>query len=387
MKETIKELLIRGIDAEKLLDELSLHFAEELEGPLKSSPVLKEYMEKCSNLREFFTPMDERFSEEELGLLDDLNEDIDYELMYQFDLVEDAVKEDLLHGKLASSVRKDMRKGGIIPLHPDEPFSEDEVEEFYIEAFQDFDAVRLRIYEGILDLSPADFLQKGKDAREAFRKARGLSMDEQDFNRYYLDTFDQDRLMQVFARKIYDSIHFHSRYVLEPIGDEDEVEDFSADVWQEEEENDLFSHPAEEEDGVLVSAGDLHPEDFTFVYELLSEYNGHRILPSDDPLTERAYWETYADEFAEVLGEYMSMHLEETIEYFDTKRPADYGTLARLYGWSRESRQNPEIILASSEKISFFLSDLQERIWGDFLEEELMPLYLQGKEIAGESGT
>lgn len=384
MTEKIKELLIRGIDAEKLMNELSLHFAEELEGPLEASPVLKEYMNSCSDLRGFFAAQNDNLSVDELDLLDDLNEDIDYELMYQFDLVEDAVKEDLIHGKLSSDVRKDMRKGGIVPLHPGEPFTEDEIEEYYVEAFRDFDSVRIRIYEGILDLSPTEFLQKGKDAREAFRKSRGLSMDEQDFNRYYLDTFDQVRLWQVFARKIYDSIHFHSRYILESFDeDEDEENASSGSAWQEdEEEADLLSQ-APEEDGVLVAAGDLHPEDFSFVYELLSEYNGHRILPSDDPLAERAYWETYADEFAEVLGEYMIMHLEETIEYFDTKRPADYGTLARLYGWSRESRKNPEVILSSCEKISFFLSDLQERLWGDFLEEELMPLYLQGEEIAG----
>ena len=388
MTEKIKELLIRGIDAEKLMNELSLHFAEELEGPLEASPKLKEYMESCDNLRTFFAAQDEDLSFEDLDLLDDLNEDIDYELMYQFDLVEDAVKDDLLHGKLASDVRRDMRKGGIVPMHPNEPFSEDEVEEYYVDAFRSFDEVRVRIYEGILNLSPNEFFQKGKDAREAFRRARGLSMDEQDFNRYYLETFDQERLKEVFARKIYDSIHFHSRYVLESIDPDDEDEMNSSndhDLDDQDSLTDFLSQKGEEEDGVLVSAGDLHAEDFTFVYELLSEYNGHRILPSDDPMTEQAYWETYADEFAEVLGEYMIMHLEETITYFDTKRPADYGTLARLYGWSRESRKNPEVILSSSEKISFFLSDLQERVWGDFLEEELMPLYLLGEKIALKS--
>ena len=388
MTEKIKELLIRGIDAEKLLGELSLHFAEELEGPLKASPALKAYMDRSKSLREFFTAQDENLSEDDLDLLDDLNEDIDYELMYQFDLVEDAVKDDLLHGKLASEVRKDMRKGGIVPMRPNEPFTEDEVEEYYVEAFRSFDEVRIRIYDGILDLSPAEFLQKGKDAREAFRKARGLSMDEQDFNRWYLETFDHERLDDVFARKIYDSIHFHSRYILESIAEDEEDEEdspFGTDWNDEDSVTDFLTKTNAEEDGVLVAAGDLHPEDFTFVYELLSEYNGHRILPSDDPLTEQAYWETYADEFAEVLGEYMIMHLEETIEYFDTKRPADYGTLARLYGWSRESRKNPEVILTSCEKISFFLSDLQERIWGDFLEEKLMPLYVKGQKIA-ESG-
>ena len=78
----------------------------------------------------------------------------------------------------------------------------------------------------------------------------------------------------------------------------------------------------------------------------------------------------------------MIIHLEETIRYFNNYRPADYGTLARLYGWSKESRQNPEVILSTCEKISFFLSDLQERLWGDFLEEELMPLYKLGESIA-----
>ena len=393
MTEKIKELLIRGIDAEKLLRELSLHFTEEMENVLAKDPVLKAYTENTKTLREFFAADDPDLTDEARDLIDSLNEDLDYELMYQFDLVEDAVKEDLLTRKMASAVRADMRKGGIVPLHPNDPLTEDQVEEFYIDAFRSFDDVRIRIYEGVLDLSPNEFIDRGREARDEFRKARGLAMDEQDFNRQYLDTFDKERLHQVLARKIYDSIHFHSRYVLESIGDTAEAEDdpeeespFRNDAWQDPFQEEDPAYPAgispDEEDGVLVADGDLHAEDFTFVYELLSEYNGHRILPSDDPLASRAYWETYADEFAEVLGEYMIIHLEETIRYFNNYRPADYGTLARLYGWSKESRQNPEVILSTCEKISFFLSDLQERLWGDFLEEELMPLYKLGESIA-----
>ena len=114
----------------------------------------------------------------------------------------------------------------------------------------------------------------------------------------------------------------------------------------------------------------------------MSEYNGHRILPSDEEWNGSAYWETYGDEFAELLGEFMIEHLERTIRYFNEKRPADYATLAKLYGWSRESRQNPEVILSTCDNISFFLSDLQERLWEDLLEEDLMPLYLMGEAMS-----
>ncbi len=386
MLEQIKELLIRGIDAEKLIQELSLHFTESLEDELKKDPELQKYLESSATLKEFFQNTDPSLSETALDLIDDLYADLDYGMMYQFDLVEDSVKEELLHGRLASSVVKDMRRGGITFLHPSEPLNEDQVEEYYVEAFRDFDELRLKIFDSILAMSPGEFFQMGKDARDSFRKARGLQMDEQDFNRQYLETLDKDRLRQLFAKKIYDSIHYHSRYVLENVSDEEEddqdtMPDLSPLEDQEDEANPLTA-PNQEDEGVLVAAGDLHPEDFSFVYELMSEYNGHRILPSDEEWNGSAYWETYGDEFAELLGEFMIDHLERTIRYFNEKRPADYATLAKLYGWSRESRQNPEVILSTCDKISFFLSDLQERLWEDLLEENLMPLYLMGEAMS-----
>ena len=211
-------------------------------------------------------------------------------------------------------------------------------------------------------------------------------MDEQDFNRYYLETFDKERLRELFAKKIFESIRYHSRYVLESTSDEeDELPATPDDIFSVEDPEDLaeaMGNDRTQDDGVLVAAGDLHPEDFSFVYELLTEYNGHRILPSDDEWSCEAYWETFGDEFSELLGEYMIAHLEETIRYFNEQRPADYATLARLYGWSRETRQNPEVILSSCDKISFFLSDLQEMVWEDLLEEDLMPLYEMGKALA-----
>ena len=113
MLEQIKELLIRGIDAEKLIQELSLHFTESLEDELKNDPELQKYLESSATLKEFFQNTDPSLSETALDLIDDLYADLDYGMMYQFDLVEDSVKEELLHGRLASSVVKDMRRGGI----------------------------------------------------------------------------------------------------------------------------------------------------------------------------------------------------------------------------------------------------------------------------------
>ncbi|MBO6157748.1 MAG: hypothetical protein J6P72_00645 [Firmicutes bacterium] len=390
MIEKIKELLIRGIDAEKLQRELSLHFTENLEDKLEKDQPLRDYLTTQPTLEAFFQEAAGTVSDDDTDLIEDLYADLDYGIMNAFDLVEDSVKDEMLHGHMASEIRKDLAEHGIVTIRPSQELTEDLVEEAYLEAFQDFDALRVSLTEQILKLSPEDFFNMGKESRQAFRKSRGLTMDELDFNRHYLETFDKERLFQLFAVKIYESITYHSRYVLESVSEEGEDdEDMSilnafADLDEDADPEDVqeaLNALAPEEDSVLVADGDLSPEDFTFVYELLTEYNGHRVLPSEEGWNQEAYWETFGDEFAELLGMYMIDHLEETIRYFSEQRPDDYATLSRLYGWSKETAKDPQVVLTTCEKISFFLADLQERLWDEFSEEKLQPLYEEGLNI------
>ncbi len=136
-----------------------------------------------------------------------------------------------------------------------------------------------------------------------------------------------------------------------------------------------------EDDIVLIPDGDMSPDDYTYVYELMNEYTGHRVLPTDDDRVTEAYWSVYQDEFGDLLTLYMIQVLEDTINYFSTQQEIKYDSLARFYHWNQEQRKAPSYILSTSDKISYALSDLQEKLWSDFSDSELMPLYEKGRKI------
>lgn len=377
----IQELLLHGIDSEKILQETATHFYETIEERKKRYPQLAQSLAAYPTLKEYFTALT---AQDDIDLQEtaaDLQEDIAYALEDTFDRVEDDVKHELLKGKLASKVLQDIKEQGIIfAARPGrrEKLSEDEVEEFYVEAFEQFDALHVRLWEYMLQLSPQAYYERGKMELEAYRQAHGLLMDAKEFNEHYAETFDKQRLWDLLAQKIYESIHYNRRYILEePVTDEDDEE--------LEEESEDESYEASEKDAVLIGAEDFDPEEFGFVYELMEEYTGRRVLPSENEWSEEAYWLTYADDFAELLGLFMIAQLENTIRYFVQERPHEYDTFAKFYHWNQEQREDPEVILASCDKISYYLTDFQEALWNEFTESSLKPFYEKGKAMAAKS--
>lgn len=407
MEEQIRELLLKGVDTEKLVSDLSSHFTEKVEDSAGQCPDFQKKMESFATLSDLFHAPQGALTKEEALLSDDLYQDIDYAVMYEFDVVEDSVKREILHGDLKKGVFTEMRQAGIVPMEGND-YSEDDVEEFYLSAFKDFDAVRERLEASVLSESPSQFFQQGRQAIENYRLSHGLSMDERDFNQYYDAHLDTRRMHQIFAKKVYESIHYHRHYVLEFPDEDDGTQDSALDSSGGEESAaaESYSDPDEEpddtedaldqeleEEGILISGPDMKPEDFSYVYELMNEYNGHRILPSDTVSSmagnavesaegQGAYWETFGDEFGELLGTFMITNLENTIAYFSEKRPADYASLANLYGWSQKDRTDPEVILRTCDKISFHLADLQQQIWDDFCELPIGPVYEEGKTLS-----
>ncbi|MBQ4187339.1 MAG: hypothetical protein II642_05610 [Firmicutes bacterium] len=378
----IKELLVAGINGEELIAEISSHFYESIEDARKEHPHLYERLDDYETLQDYFDMDTDGLDYDETLMVDDLVDDIEYLLQFRFDVVEDSVKKDLIEGSMSAEVKKEMRAQNVVPMSG--KLTEDEVEEFYLEAFRQFDMLRARIYRMITENSPRGFYDQGRESIEEFKKSHHLLMDERDFLTAFQENLDKDNLKALLARRVYEVFHLHRRYRLEVIDLSDEVPDPDEEEPETDEQSE-WELPPDESEGVLEPIGDLDPAEFTFIYELMNEYTGHRVLPSDDDRVSEAYWSTYADDFSELLGMYMIDALEKTIRHLVNDLPIQYDSLAKYYHWNQEQRRDPEVILSTSDKISYALSDLQEKLWADFNESYLMPYFEQGKAIAEAS--
>lgn len=390
MLKKIQDLLVQGIDGKALADDICAHFYETIEDVRKEHPVFYERLGAFDTVKDYLGMDPKELDYDEVLILDDLYADIEYLLQYRFDIVEDAVKKDILEGTMTSGVLKDMKSHGVFPISG--KLTEDEVEEYYLEAFQNFDRIRQKIYDELTMMSPQAFYEKGQEVGESFKKKHKLLMDERDFVELFKECLDMEQLEKLMARRIYEAFHMHRRYQLEIIDLSDEPEDpdeesrdlrvshaFPEDEYSENEEETLMKELSE---GVLEPMGDLDPSDFPYVYDFMNEYTGKRILPSEDDRVTEAYWETYADAFGDLLGLYLIDALEETIHILDTERTIAYDSLARYYHWNQEDRKNPEVILSTCDKIGYMLTDIQQTLWSDFNERQLMPLWEEGRLIA-----
>ena len=378
MLDVIKNMLVAGVDSEKVMLDTAGRFYETIEDQKREHRLLEQMLFEYETLEAYFVAENDResLSLDEEDLLLDMKEDIEFYLQLAFDQVEDDVKHELLHGKAATQLKEDVKAKGILM---DQrlgriQLTEDEVEELYIEAFQQFDFLRQRMADHIMTQSPKAFYEYGKAKEEAYRQQNGLLMDAREFNAYFVEHLDKERLWKLLAQKVYDTIHYGQRYVLEEPSAED---DLGLEIWQEENEEES-AYEASQKDGILVPAGDLEPERYSFVYELMAEYTGRRVMASENEYGDEAYWTTYADDFAELLGLFMIAQLENTIRYFANHRAVEYETFAKLYHWNQEQREDPEVVL-TCDKISYYLADLQETLWNEFTESKLMPLYEAGK--------
>lgn len=389
MINKVKQLLLAGIDGEALIREISARFFESVEDNKREGSKLFDHMDEYGSLRDFFSMEINDLDYDDTLLLDDLMDDMEYALQLRFDLVEDSVKKELIEGKYAADVRKEVRASGIIPFKSGEKsrkLTEDEVEEMYMDAFREFDDLRGTIFRQILQMSPVDLYEKGNESIQKDKKDHRLLMDERDFMEKYREHFDMEKIQDLFARSVYEAIHFHRRYELEYLDLSDQPKDPDEDYYgredymTDEEMDKVLSAPTDSE-GILEPVGDLDAADYTYVYELLNEYTGHRVLPSDDERVSEAYWSTYADDMGDMLGMYMIQVLEETIRDLNDNLPLQYDSLAKFYHWDMDQRKDPEVILTTCDKISYALSDLQEHIWMDFNEANLMPYYVKGEKL------
>lgn len=348
MVEKIKELLVGGLDIERINRETAALFYDWIEIKNRQENKWKERLGAYDTMTAFcHIDQDKQDFDEQEALLG-LDEDIEYLLQTMFDQVEDDVKHQLLKGK---------------------NMTEDELEEQNLEAFQQFDALRASLTEALMGESPASLYGRGKEQIDHYREEQGLLMDESEILDYYESSFSKDRLWELLALKIYQTIHYNRHYIMEDVPDD------------EEEEPKLLEEDEQDIDGVLMPGKDMAPEDFTIVYELMREYTGRRVLSSENEWSEAAYWPVYAEEFIELFSMYMVDHLEKVLKHFAEEETVAYATFAKANHLKKEQWTEPEAILKSCDRVSYYLSDKQESLWNLFCEETLAPLYDMGKKM------
>ena len=113
---------------------------------------------------------------------------------------------------------------------------------------------------------------------------------------------------------------------------------------------------------------------FDYVYELMQEYTGRRVLPSENEWSDQAYWTTYQDDFQELLGFYILDHLENTMQRLEEERTKEYENFGRLFGLDKQDRGDPEQILSHCDKINYYLTQLNEELWSEFTETKVKDL-------------
>ena len=113
MVEQIKTLLVKGIDSEALLQEIASHFYETIEEKKKHHRIVAERLAQYVTLKDYFEKDWDPLGLEDQEILQDMQDDIEYTLEDEFDRVEDDVKHELLHGKLAALVKEDVKAKGL----------------------------------------------------------------------------------------------------------------------------------------------------------------------------------------------------------------------------------------------------------------------------------
>ena len=378
MRDQIRHLLLGSINKEEALHELETSFYENLKENAKQEPILMDRLSEFSTMEAYLQVDTEDLSYDLSILLASIADDLDYLLMLRFDQVEDGVKAEMIHGNLTKGVLADMRSKGIVRMSK-EPLTEDEVEEFYLDLFLELDKKRQEIYDSAMSASPEEFYEAGLRNVEAYKEKHHLLMDDFDFAEQFRTLFDERVFTAMAAKLVYESIRYHSRYELEDLEDDEEAEEEEVSLLNQDLEN-LPVGPQEAE-ALLIPAGDLKPEDYERVYDLLYEYNGRRVLPTDEGGQEEAYWGTFSDDFQDLLSDYFSQVLENTLQYFLKEKPVELASFAKFYHLSEEDRKDPVKWVEASDNLNTRLTMIRDELWENLTEAPVMPLYAMGEQI------
>ena len=347
--EQLQKDLIDAVDTHAVIDRIASDFYERIEELRPTDAVLYQMLWEYETFREYFAAENETLLSHQEILLKDMSMNLEDEIDDSFDLVEDRKMEELLLPIHREEILKDMKEQGIT-LAPKTKLSSDIIEELYEDAYRAFDAYKERLYQRVLELSPMKAYERGKFLKEQYRTDQGIRFDEEDF----LDLFDarlkDEHLLNVLRDKVREVLKYNRHYLL-------------ADADPEEAAEDTLEPENERLDGVLVPDGDLKDQPYTFVSELMGEYTGRRILPAENELSDESYWTTYADDFQDLILDYVEAQLEEEIRHLKDERAADWEAFRTLCRISEEEAKDTERFLLKCDKVNYGLAQRVEDLW------------------------
>ena len=347
--EQIQKDLIDAVDTHAVIDRIASDFYERIEELRPTDAVFYQMLWEYETFREYFAAANETLLSHQEILLKDMSMNLEDEIDDSFDLVEDRKMEELLLPVHRDEILKDLKEQGIA-LAPKTKLSSDIIEELYEDAYRAFDAYKERLYQRVLDLSPMKAYERGRALKEQYRKDQGIRFDEEDF----LDLFDEHlndaHLLEVLEDKVRDVLKYNRHYVLADVDPEEAVEDTM------DPENDRL-------DGVLLPDGDLRDQTYTFVSELMGEYTGRRILAAENELSDESYWTTYADDFQDLILDYVEARLEEELRFLQSERAEDWTAFRTLCRISDEEAKDTERFLLKCDKVNYGLAQRVDDLW------------------------
>ncbi len=365
MQQKITEMLNAGIKPEEILRVLSAQVYDLIENNRITHRALYLMLSEYESFTDYFAAANEELSPSELDLLEELKDDLVYDVEMIFDNNEDLVKKQLCTESYGARIRQDLTERGVeLPADlPEGTLPEDIIELSYPEVFDAYDRLKESFLEKLMSLSPKKAYDQGAAAQEEYRKKHHILFDEGDFIAEYSRTFSKDALMALLRERLTQAFTYGQHYEL-----------ISDDDWEgtEEEaaEDGYVPETAEEEepDEYLEADGPLEVKDYEYLFQLMKEYTGRRVMAAENQWGTGAYWTTYEDDFIELISYQILEHFEDVIAALSEDRPVEWDSFGRSLGLEKKDRCDAIQILDHSERINYFLERLNEELWTEFSE-------------------
>lgn len=360
MEEKIRALLNKGINPEEFLQALAKQFYGTIEDNRIQHRVLYLMLNEYETFTDYFRAENDDLDETERMILRDMEEDFSYLIDINFDDNEDMVTDQLLKGHWAAEIKEDLKARGIVLMNGE--LTQDDVESAYAEVYADYDRLHAKFLEKAYSLEPKKAYDSAAAEEKEYREKHHILFDDSDFIEEYSATFSKKGLWKLLRERLQEAFKYSQHYTL--LVDEDD--ELGLDDEPGDEEN-----PEDNDREILDADGPLKAENYEYVFQLMTEYTGRRVIPEQDGWGGGAYWTTYEDDFQELISYYILDHFEETIDRLSVETPSNWASFGRQLGLEANERNDATMILDHSDRINYFLSYFIEQLWTEFTETKV----------------
>lgn len=364
MQEKIAALLQDGIKPLEILSLVAGSVYDVVENNRAGHRIIYLMLNEYETFTDFFAAKNDELDLSDRDVLAEIEDNIRYYVDISFDDHEDYVKQQLQSGALAKEVKADLEARGIT-----EPLCDDTIELAYAEAFENYDKLHQAFLDKVMKLSPKKAYDQALADRAEYRKKHHILFDDADFIAEYNRTFDRPALWNLLKDRLKQAFTTGQHYHIWDDGVLDEEDD------AEEEEG--FFEPEElpegEEDSneILIADGPMLPGEYDYVCQMMTEYTGRRVLAAENQWGTGSYWTTYEDDFQELISYFVLEHFEDLVAELAEDRPVEWDSFGRILGLEKADRTSAIAVLDHSDKINYFLSNLNEQLWNEFSESKL----------------